>query len=1646
MKNILFSTSLFCLCASTAYPQLEEQNASPSTGNDTRTVGVRTTYMTVEEAVAAMKAVDMAAAFSGNVSAEETLDSSNSTVSGVLYGGGDVRAQNPVYTGSDGTSHAYDVRGGKLTATGGDAAAGVLVRGFDDDAAKGDPRVEYGVFELESLGGSAFGLLHQPQGDASEYKGFYGISDSKFYVTADGGGGHMAAGVYHEMGKKSGNAVMGAYDGSSGIFKNNTFEVNGTGDTNAYGIYGGELNVVLEGNVFNVASASGNACGIYLVNGVGEKAYSDYLTGIGSGNTIAATVTEGKNNGEGTTAVGIYLDSTIQTSIAGENTISARNEGTTPGNKAVGMYITQNAHVDGGIRDAVISAWSAGDAAIGIAMDYCPDTGNISTRIHDLTNVTISATSEKGRAIGVGVSFTDPTLTQSGYKGTITGEISVAARGDVFGFVYGRNVSGDLSVGGIALYSENTGDSYHFAAGLSEDLTLKATSLGHSAGTDSGLNPPSGNRAYGFYVGDPDGGLSVSYGGEIKLQLQAEAQGAAYGVFAYQNAWIGGVNQVSHVTVNSISDSAYGIYASLNSTIGTVYGLQGAVTVTTAGTGKAYGVYLEDGATAGDVYGSIDLESALGTSVGVYKSTGAKAGRMSGDMTIRSHGEGASYGVFYGGGFNLETSSIGYYNAETGDSSGFIFGSGQQITVANKGEAYGAYIGAGSNLADSIMTHFSVESETSNAYGLYVEGTVEHPASAASLDRARLEAKAQTGSAYGIYATGNSKLENVSACEIAASGTGAASAYGIYADGNSTIKLTPGNVSATSEAAAYGVYVKDNAGASLTGDISATGATASVGVYSDSTAGLTFAGAATVTARNASGQYGDSLRSAGNLTVHGTSETVALTGNIATPGAVLTLADGTYSLSADSIDAATFNVGSASGNASLNIKDNVSFTGSELNFYAASKNDYSRITIDSGKSLDLSQLSGLNLLLGDKFSTAGDYLGLIQGKINGLSEMLAVNVRYVNESPGAPTLIWNTVYNENGFGVQFGPPTGLVIKDDPAYGNIEQDVFVVSASKDVAAKGVEITRSTVGDVSANIGAQSTVGNAYGIWVDDLGGAGGSILGTVSGTIEVSGVGEAVSYGVLLGEEAGSKDSVGLYNAATRNSEGFDIDWAHVNISAAAATTRGGLPYSSYGLYSDGGTYGIDMTETDIGGKISASNAGGSAAGIYAVASDWRDLLSTARIEAIGTEGSEVWGINLAAYATMSTFEHGSEISASTTGKGGATGLLIQLSSWTERISSKISASSESGTACGIDMQSDAVVYGSGPAGLALDEAAIEANAIQGSAYGIRINRSIINGAIENTSIVAASAEGDSYALYLDNVQGKTFILSGDTSLKGKYAVYNNGNGGDNPTVQLKKGADGTSNLRFDGAVSGVNLKVDSGVKASFDNFSSASGSVKIDNEGALVMKAGSTLADVTLTGGGCFQLLHGTYDKAAEKLAYAANSLTASYLPDAKTIDFGDEAGTGIDTFYFLNGNRDLACEISFDHSLSNMALNTFTFDDFVVNGKNTLAGYATTMTSLQPGSDLTANVGIWLNSPEIASLNDIELWKGVWNEDSLVWSLVDEEMLGNVTYDSETGFLSIANTGDWAAYAITAAVPEPATCTMLLGAFAFGLAYRRRK
>lgn len=309
----------------------------------------------------------------------------------------------------------------------------------------------------------------------------------------------------------------------------------------------------------------------------------------------------------------------------------------------------------------------------------------------------------------------------------------------------------------------------------------------------------------------------------------------------------------------------------------------------TLAAGKAYGIYLEDGATVSEIYGSIELESAVGTSVGVYKGIGAEIGYIHSSLAITSHRDNAVYGLLYGGDYNLEAESIGYYNAETYDSSGFSFISAQQITLRNKGSVYGIYIDAGQEIKDYVRNYFSVASETSNAYGLYAAGTAN------TLYQARFQAAAEAGSAYGIYATGGALLPNVNDCEISADGKGSSAAYGIYADGNASMVLFKGKVAATSGGAAYGVYLKDNANAGLAGDISATGASESVGIYAGSAKDLTFAADATVSAKDISGNYGDAIRSPGNLTVRGGGNSIALTGNISAPDSTFTMADGNFS-------------------------------------------------------------------------------------------------------------------------------------------------------------------------------------------------------------------------------------------------------------------------------------------------------------------------------------------------------------------------------------------------------------------------------------------------------------------------------------------------------------------------------------------------------------------------------------------------------------------------------------------------------------------------------------------------------------------------------------------------------------------------------
>ena len=126
----------------------------------------------------------------------------------------------------------------------------------------------------------------------------------------------------------------------------------------------------------------------------------------------------------------------------------------------------------------------------------------------------------------------------------------------------------------------------------------------------------------------------------------------------------------------------------------------------------------------------------------------------------------------------------------------------------------------------------------------------------------------------------------------------------------------------------------------------------------------------------------------------------------------------------------------------------------------------------------------------------------------------------------------------------------------------------------------------------------------------------------------------------------------------------------------------------------------------------------------------------------------VAGIQVDGSVSFGDFEKGSEIIA-TAIDGRATGLAINLGSGMGKLSSNISASSETGAADGIDLSGGATIGAGSPA--AIEDANITATSGSGTAYGINIhNTGSIDGSIKNTTITAASESHPAYGIRVDN--------------------------------------------------------------------------------------------------------------------------------------------------------------------------------------------------------------------------------------------------------------------------------------------------------
>ena len=112
--------------------------------------------------------------------------------------------------------------------------------------------------------------------------------------------------------------------------------------------------------------------------------------------------------------------------------------------------------------------------------------------------------------------------------GKITGTLSVSAPGEVFGYVVGRDISGDsdkasdvLTPGGTVFYNATTKDSTGFNVDW-ENITINVNSIGNQSTANGRAK---GTASYGYYVG---GKGSIDSAVKIK-EMNVNAAGNAFG-------------------------------------------------------------------------------------------------------------------------------------------------------------------------------------------------------------------------------------------------------------------------------------------------------------------------------------------------------------------------------------------------------------------------------------------------------------------------------------------------------------------------------------------------------------------------------------------------------------------------------------------------------------------------------------------------------------------------------------------------------------------------------------------------------------------------------------------------------------------------------------------------------------------------------------------------------------------------------------------------------------------------------------------------------------------------------------------------------------------------------------------------------------
>ena len=1170
-------------------------------------------------------------------------------------------------------------------------------------------------------------------------------------------------------------------------------------------------------NITLSATSTGNQSGVEG-SPKGTAAYGFY---VGGDSTIDTPVKIKEMNVTAAgAAYGIYTTENGNFYGTDKTFSSSFNITSTSGN-AYGLYAhSEYAHselgAEGGIYGDFTVKSTALDEASGAYGIYVSDGGNIGDIYGNFV-----VSSENG--VATGIFLKNET---SGNFGTFYGNLEVTGgldNSDVFGLIFGRNdVSKTQSVGiynatdqkndssgitigaGASVSMGTTGDNSAayglYATGQAQQMDLNykicasATSgnaygvylkdgagLTASESAGAGAISETGN-AYAIYVEEEAGSVSV----ENTSVLVSSGKGNVYGILYGATA-----DETESVGLYSVTNkNSSGISTGANLSVAAAYSGDDA-------TQSAY-AYFAAGKLIGDLAYDLSAEAASATAVALSLDNSA-ASHVSGNLSAK--GNDASAVVLKNGASIKKLTGEISATTENGIASGIVLSGtatiesvNSQIALSSTGSGHlvGISVSSASSIDNPIEGSVSLESYGTEAlYGLVYGKDVNDGSSVAFLNT-------ETGDSSGMALASDYKI-------TLSDKSGAADrvVYGIYAAGAGTnlseisgIELEINSESGT----AYGIYVEDGANISAIKDLKIDNV--SVGICVD------------------------------NATVGTIGTEITSVNPAQDESSVIQILNGGE-------------VESYSGKISVSVESD-----DDEHHYG--------IYVGSGSKLG-SYTGSIEISGGQK-----NYAILVDG---GTVEELAGEISTSEYSVGGALQIRNGGHIESVSGkitVEADSTAQALTISGGTVGKITADATFSATGSEARGIFISSDGGRIDTFSGEVNATSTSYEAYGMFIS---GPDGSI-GTIDGTITVKGSNNEHVFGVYVKqnlekfagtiniENNGTQDAYGLSfghyqylygdNPVTMgvfnidpgrsgddkykcDSSGIEYDWSKLNISVVHTETEAETPYRAYGVYAEN-----TLSNVDIGGSLSAE-ARGNAYALYL------------------------------ADSSASVHDLSGSFSATTHGDLGSRANTIYAyssSQITGKISGEVSISAENGDVFGLaydndvncstptvinsDYDSVAVythwnssngdeTWSSSGIGIDFQKIRLNVHAVNGNAYGIRMDKYTNIADSIGGSIVASSEYGASYGIVNDSTNA--INIADGAKIAAGTAIETAGN------VNFVNAYNTGNAISVTGALNAtqdVTVTVNEGVSVILNNTSSVSGNISLVNNGTIEFAAEQT--------------------------------------------------------------------------------------------------------------------------------------------------------------------------------------------------------------